>query len=123
MHEAGHQDPQSDLRTVRTARALLGVTADADAPELTRAYWRQARRLHPDLSTDPDATEQFRSLHAAYRLALQAAADARPSAPSPPGQHQSWGADDGVWVVAGPVCMHATTSSSGRPRALREDRP
>ncbi|WP_459986330.1 DnaJ domain-containing protein [Nocardioides sp. AN3] len=59
--------------SLRDARGLLGVAADADPAELARAYRRQARRLHPDISLESDATEQFRALQAAYRLALDAA--------------------------------------------------
>jgi hypothetical protein len=71
--------PQGSLRS---ARELLGVGADADAAQLASAYRRQARRLHPDISLEPDATEQFWALQAAYRLALDAA---RHDAPPPAG--------------------------------------
>jgi hypothetical protein len=60
---------------LRRAHELLGVPAHADAAEVARAYRRQARRLHPDLSAEPDATEQFWALQAAYRVALDAAED------------------------------------------------
>jgi hypothetical protein len=119
MTGSGEAQPTAQAAALRSARALLGVTADVDATELTRAYWRRARCLHPDLSADPEATEQFRALHAAYRLALEAALDppspatasspapvrptprstavtVSPSAAVPPSY-------DGVWVVAGPV--------------------
>jgi hypothetical protein len=68
--------------SVRSARELLGVGADADAAQLASAYRRQARRLHPDISLEPDATEQFWALQAAYRLVLDAA---RHDAPPPVG--------------------------------------
>jgi hypothetical protein len=132
---------------VRSARQFLGVAPEADAPELTRAYWRQARLLHPDLSTDPEATEQFRALNAAYRLAVQAAPQARPSASSPAPAHGSPGEatptsagppgrpvgshgwittaasqDSGVWVVAGPV--HIREAARPDPREdPQEGRP
>lgn len=61
-----------DAAAVRAARDLLGVSAEASASELSHVYRRQARLLHPDLSTHPRATERFRSLHAAYHLALRA---------------------------------------------------
>ncbi len=132
---------------MRSARQFLGVAPEADAPELTRAYWRQARLLHPDRSTDPEATEQFRALNAAYRLALQAARQARPSASSPPLAHGSPGEptststgppgrpvvspgrittaaspDSGVWVVAGPVHIRAAARPDPREDP-REGRP
>src|SRR5690242_15131791 len=81
MDGAGKQAESPEMRAVHGAHEVLGVGLDADATELTRAYWRQARRLHPDLSSDPRANEQFRALHAAYQLALQAALRPRPPAP------------------------------------------
>jgi hypothetical protein len=127
--------PQAPVNTgsVQRARDLLGVAADADGPALTRAYRQQARQLHPDLSPDPRAAEQFRALHAAYHLARRAARPApaaplsppaqgsdghvdRPTAPRPATSAGSeWvtiaGAttrqvgtwDDGIWLIAGPV--------------------
>ena len=96
-----------DAGALRRARAVLEVAADADVSELTRAYWRQARRLHPDRSSDPDANQQFQALHDAYRLALDMVPDATlRQAPHPsgesPGQGEP-GVNEGVWVVAGPV--------------------
>ena len=127
---------------LRSARELLGVTADAEVRDLTRAYRRRARGLHPDRSADPKATQQFQALHAAYLLALAAALASTPPG-TPPGTAQATdppaarggsrpasaptsgrrrvrlragpaagrdafggvtgAADDGVWVVAGPV--------------------
>jgi curved DNA-binding protein CbpA len=46
---------------------LLGVAPDASQPELTRAYRRRARELHPDLAPDADQDE-FRAVTRAYRL-------------------------------------------------------
>ncbi len=133
-------DPPAGPRDVRRARELLGVPAEADGPTLARAYHRLARRLHPDLSTDPEATERFRSLNAAYQVALGALlappppaarthAEPAPAAtPEPsearhaPAGHAGprWGTstgaptDDGVWVVAGPVRIQAPGSSDAR---------
>jgi curved DNA-binding protein len=47
---------------------VLGVARDASPEEIQRAYRRQARRLHPDVSTDPAAEEQFKELTAAYEV-------------------------------------------------------
>jgi hypothetical protein len=145
MKGAGTHEPP-DLGAVRRALELLEAAADADAVELTRAYRRQARRLHPDLSGDPEATERFRALNAAYRLALQAtvAVAAPRSAPSTAPPHSrlteadeqrrrtqvpdasQWVTgvttpDDGVWVVAGPVQVDAATTpgASGGTRGRR----
>jgi DnaJ domain len=136
MRGPGRQQPRPDARAVRDARDLLGVPADAEASELTRAYWRRARLLHPDLSPDPLATEQFRTLHAAYQLALRALQhhslsgpgshgrrdEPRPPAPSTPRTDRApapppgWTAatltttspSSEVWVVAGPVHVRPT---------------
>jgi len=55
------------------AEQLLGVTPGASPGELTRAYRRLARRIHPDVTDDPAAAEQFRALTAAYQRLLAAA--------------------------------------------------
>jgi molecular chaperone DnaJ len=47
--------------------AALGVTNDADAQTITRAYRKLARELHPDTHPDdPDAAERFKEVTAAY---------------------------------------------------------
>jgi curved DNA-binding protein CbpA len=48
--------------------ALLGVRADASAPEIRRAYRRLARRHHPDLNPRPDGAERFSELARAYAI-------------------------------------------------------
>jgi hypothetical protein len=108
--------PQPSLRC---ARELLGVAAHADAAQLARAYRRQARLLHPDISVEPDATEQFWMLQAAYRVALAAARSYAPRSPAqvehqdptvvladPDAGHRSTATGPGrgvVWLAAGPV--------------------
>src|SRR6266540_253870 len=47
---------------------VLGVPRDASPEEIQRAYHRQARRLHPDVSSDPAAAERFKELTAAYEV-------------------------------------------------------
>ncbi len=93
------------------ARALaqLGVTAAADPHQLTRAYWRRARRLHPDVNSDPEAAEQFEALCAAYRLVLEA----RAQGPS----DSSLGRRSGAGMVdprlAPVVCVETAGARSG----------
>ncbi len=47
---------------------LLGVAKDADAGDIKKAYRRKARELHPDVSDDPNAEEQFRRVTEAYEV-------------------------------------------------------
>jgi molecular chaperone DnaJ len=44
----------------------LGVSRDATAEEIKRAYRRQARKLHPDVNPGPQAEEQFKKVSQAY---------------------------------------------------------
>jgi curved DNA-binding protein CbpA len=48
--------------------ALLGVGADASAPEIRRAYRRLARQHHPDLNPRPDGGKRFAELAHAYAI-------------------------------------------------------
>jgi len=48
---------------------LLGVSRQASADELKRAYRKRARELHPDANPDdPHAAEQFKGLSKAYAV-------------------------------------------------------
>ncbi|MDO5502067.1 MAG: molecular chaperone DnaJ [Actinomycetia bacterium] len=46
--------------------ADLGVSRDATAEDIKRAYRRSARKLHPDVNPGPEAEEQFKKLSQAY---------------------------------------------------------
>ena len=46
--------------------ADLGVSRDASAEEIKRAYRRAARKLHPDVNPGPEAEEQFKRVSQAY---------------------------------------------------------
>jgi curved DNA-binding protein len=45
---------------------VLGVSRDASADEIRKAYRRLARRYHPDVNKDPDAAERFAEITEAY---------------------------------------------------------
>lgn len=44
----------------------LGVSRDATAEDIKRAYRKAARRLHPDVNPGPEAEEQFKKVSQAY---------------------------------------------------------
>ncbi|MER7519251.1 DnaJ C-terminal domain-containing protein [Streptomyces sp. NPDC126499] len=47
---------------------VLGVSRNASAEEIQRAYRNLARRWHPDLNKDPGAEERFKELSEAYEV-------------------------------------------------------
>lgn len=53
---------------------VLGVSRDADAETIKKAYRRLARELHPDVNPSPDAQEQFKLVTHAYEVLSDPAA-------------------------------------------------
>src|SRR5215208_5399409 len=51
---------------------LLGVPRTADEADIKKAFRRLARRLHPDVSEEPDAEERFREISEAYEVLANA---------------------------------------------------
>jgi molecular chaperone DnaJ len=47
---------------------LLGVSRSAGEAEIKKAFRRQARELHPDVSSEPDAEARFREVVEAYEV-------------------------------------------------------
>src|SRR2546425_9769832 len=47
---------------------LLGVTREAGADDIKRAFRRLAREVHPDVSDAPDAEHRFREVVEAYEV-------------------------------------------------------
>ena len=47
---------------------VLGVDRDADQRTIKRAFLKKARKVHPDVSDDPDAEEKFKELNEAYSV-------------------------------------------------------
>ncbi len=48
--------------------ALLGVSRDATADDIKRAYRKLARQWHPDTNPDPAAAERFKEVAQAYEV-------------------------------------------------------
>lgn len=46
----------------------LGVSRTASTDEIQRAYRKLARRLHPDVNSDPGAEERFKEVSEAYQV-------------------------------------------------------
>jgi DnaJ domain len=62
-----------DVPSASEARAVLGLSAVATPAQVTTAFRRHARQVHPDVSAARDAAGRFAALVAAYDVALQAA--------------------------------------------------
>src|ERR671932_2136659 len=54
--------------TERDYYEVLGVERGADEQEIKKAFRRLARRLHPDVSEEPDAELRFREVSEAYEV-------------------------------------------------------
>jgi molecular chaperone DnaJ len=55
------------MTQARDLYQVLGVSSDASAEEIKRAYRRLARQFHPDVSQDPDADRRFKEINLAYQ--------------------------------------------------------
>ena len=48
--------------------SILGVSRDASADQIKKAYRKMAMKVHPDVATDPDAEEKFKQVNEAYEV-------------------------------------------------------
>jgi hypothetical protein len=103
---------------LEAAWAVLGLAADADRDQVTRAYRRLALSTHPDVSPSPDAAARFAAVTNAYRRVVEAAGEsfAEPAGtdttttprqpPSSRGTPRAW-AEDLVWIHVSTPMVHA----------------
>lgn len=54
------------MATKRDYYEVLGVSKDASQEEIKKAYRSLAKKYHPDVSSDPNATEKFAEIQVAY---------------------------------------------------------
>lgn len=47
---------------------VLGVTKDADAEQIKKAYRQLAKKYHPDINKEADAEEKFKEVNEAYEV-------------------------------------------------------
>ena len=47
---------------------ILGVSRDATPEQIKKAYRQLAMKLHPDVATEPDAADRFKSVAEAYEV-------------------------------------------------------
>ncbi len=47
---------------------ILGIDRSASGAEVKAAYRRQAKRFHPDVTSDPDGESKFKAAAEAYRM-------------------------------------------------------
>jgi hypothetical protein len=103
--------PRSDGRHNHEVdpHSILGVTPDADLPEVTAAYRSQAKRWHPDRGGGEEAARRMAEINAAYDLLRAGIAHqtARRRQPPPAPRRRGAWLPDAVRRALGPELMEA----------------
>jgi curved DNA-binding protein len=92
---------------------VLGVSRDADADELQRAYRTLARRYHPDVNSDPAAEERFKEVNEAYHVLSDPGTRARYDRFGPDFRQIPEDYDDRVRTGGGPRRTRAGAGGGG----------
>ncbi len=103
--------PRSDGRHNHEVdpHSILGVTPDADLPEVTAAYRSQAKRWHPDRGGGEEAARRMAEINAAYDLLRAGIAHqtARRRPPPPAPRRRGAWLPDAVRRALGPELREA----------------
>jgi curved DNA-binding protein len=86
--------------TTRDYYDIIGVSRDADAKEIQRAYRKLARQYHPDVNKDPGAEERFKEISQAYDVLSDPDTRRRYDAFGPDFQRVPEGVDPETWARA-----------------------
>ncbi len=62
----GHQG--NPRQKYRESLDILGVSEGVDEKELKMAYRKKAKKFHPDINKDPNATKKFQEINDAYKF-------------------------------------------------------
>jgi curved DNA-binding protein CbpA len=110
---------------------ILGVSREATAEEIKKAYRRLSLRWHPDQHRgDKVAEARFKEINAAHavlsnpvrRAAYDATLATRAAAPNPPAATAGWHWGRPILVAGGVFLLWAALGSPGR-RPVRRQRP